>query len=147
MMTSAGYGDVIPDSALTILLACLFVVLGMLIVGLVLGKAAEVLVVKQERILEKDLDFVHAFYYVVATLTGLDYIHTCFSITGSAIAVHFRFAVTERKQRSLVKWVLKRNTTSDLEAADFDGDGVVAAAEFVLYKLKVMGKISQDDIT
>uniref|UniRef100_A0A251UWE4 Putative dockerin domain, Two pore domain potassium channel, plant n=1 Tax=Helianthus annuus TaxID=4232 RepID=A0A251UWE4_HELAN len=65
----------------------------------------------------------------------------------SAIAVHFRFAVTERKQRSLVKWVLKRNTTSDLEAADFDGDGVVAAAEFVLYKLKVMGKISQDDIT
>ncbi|XP_022032086.1 two-pore potassium channel 1 [Helianthus annuus] len=136
-MTSAGYGDVIPDSALTILLACLFVVLGMLIVGLVLGLLLEV----------KDLDFVHAFYYVVATLTGLDYIHTCFSITGSAIAVHFRFAVTERKQRSLVKWVLKRNTTSDLEAADFDGDGVVAAAEFVLYKLKVMGKISQDDIT
>ncbi|KAJ0595808.1 putative Two pore domain potassium channel, plant [Helianthus annuus] len=95
----------------------------------------------------EDLDFVHAFYYVVATLTGLDYIHTCFSITGSAVAVHFRFAVTERKQRSLVKWVLKRNTTSDLEAADFDGDGVVVAAEFVLYKLKVMGKISQDDIT
>uniref|UniRef100_A0A251V7P4 Putative potassium channel domain-containing protein n=1 Tax=Helianthus annuus TaxID=4232 RepID=A0A251V7P4_HELAN len=54
-MTSVGYGDVIPDSTLTILLACLFVVLGMLIVGLVLGKAAEVLVVKQERILEKAL--------------------------------------------------------------------------------------------
>ncbi|KAJ0795219.1 hypothetical protein HanPI659440_Chr04g0147991 [Helianthus annuus] len=73
----------------------------------------------------EDLDFVHAFYCVVATLTGLGYIHTCFSTTGSAVAVHFRFAVTEQKQRSLVKWVLKRNTTSDLEAADFDGDGVV----------------------
>ncbi|KAF5797157.1 putative EF-hand domain pair, potassium channel domain, EF-Hand 1, calcium-binding protein [Helianthus annuus] len=211
-MTSVGYGDVIPDSTLTILLACLFVVLGMLIVGLVLGKAAEVLVVKQERILEKalhlhetigeaqilkkmktntarnkciilvllllvlmgagtgllleveDLDFVHAFYCVVATLTGLGYIHTCFTTTGSRVfavfwillgtvyvaQLLFTFALlySERKQRSLVKWVLKRKTTtSDLEAADFDGDGVVVAAEFVLYKLKEMGKISQDDIT
>ncbi|GJR08397.1 two-pore potassium channel 1-like protein [Tanacetum coccineum] len=62
----------------------------------------------------------------------------------------FTFALlnTERRQRSLVKWVLKRQTTaSDLEAADFDGDGIVVAAEFVIYKLKEMGKISQDDIT
>ncbi|XP_076949051.1 two-pore potassium channel 1-like [Bidens hawaiensis] len=211
-MTSVGYGDVVPASTLTILLACLFVVSGMIIVGLVLVKAAEVLVVKQERMLEKafhlnetigeaqilrkiktnavrnkciilvvlllvlmaagtslllaveDLDFVHAFYCVVGTLTGLGYIDKCFSTTGGRVfalfwilsgtvyvaQLLFAFALlyTERKQRSLVKWVLKRKTTtSDLEAADFDGDGVVVAAEFVVYKLKEMGKISQDDIT
>ncbi|KAH7860695.1 hypothetical protein Vadar_016904 [Vaccinium darrowii] len=35
----------------------------------------------------------------------------------------------------------------DLEAADLDGDGIVGAADFVLYKLKEMGKISQEDIS
>ncbi|KAL8239167.1 hypothetical protein R6Q59_015734 [Mikania micrantha] len=211
-MTSVGYGDLVPATTLTILLACLFVVTGMLIVGLVLTKAAEILVEKQQLLLERalhlnetigeaeilkkiktkrarnkcivlvvllfvfvaagtslllwveDLDFVNAFYCVIGTLTGLGYIHKCFStVTGRVFAVVwilagtvyvaqllFAFALlhTERKQRSLVKWVLKRKTTvSDLEAADFDGDGIVVAAEFVVYKLKEMGKINQDDIT
>ncbi|MBA0580392.1 hypothetical protein Gorai_022612, partial [Gossypium raimondii] len=49
---------------------------------------------------------------------------------------------------ALVKWVLSRRTTSlDLEAADLDNDGVVGAAEFVLFKLKEMGKICQQDIS
>ncbi|XP_076916530.1 two-pore potassium channel 1-like [Bidens hawaiensis] len=211
-MTSVGYGDLVPDSTLTILLACLFVVSGMLIVGLVLSKAAELLVEKQERLLVKalhlhetigekeilqkiktkrvrnkciillllllvlmaagtalllwveDLDFVHAFYCVIGTLTGLGYIDKCFSTTGGRVfatvwilagtvyvaQLLFTFALlyTEKKQRSLVKWALKRKTTpSDLEAADFDDDGIVVAAEFVVYKLKEMGKISEDDIT
>ncbi|PWA97922.1 EF-hand domain pair, Potassium channel domain protein [Artemisia annua] len=210
-MTSVGYGDLVPASHLTILLACLFVVSGMLVVGLVLSKAADLLVEKQERLLVRamhlnetigeaeilkkmktkkvrnkciilvllllvlvaagtglllsveDLDFVNAFYCVVATLTGLGYINKCFSTTGGRVFASlwilsgtvyvaqllFTFALlhTERRQRSLVKWVLKRKTTaSDLEAADFDGDGIVVAAEFVIYKLKEMGKISQDDI-
>ncbi|XP_071730268.1 two-pore potassium channel 1-like isoform X2 [Rutidosis leptorrhynchoides] len=212
LAAAVGYGDLIPASDLTILLACLFVVLGMLIVALVLSKAAELLVEKQERLLVKalhlnksigeaeilkkmktksvrnklivlvvlllvfmgagtgllisveDLNFVHAFYCVIGSLTGLGYISTCFSTTGGRVfslfwillgtiyvaQLLFTFALlnTERKQRSLVKWVLKRQTTtSDLEAADFDGDGIVVAAEFVVYKLKEMGKISQDDIT
>ncbi|XP_024960008.1 two-pore potassium channel 1-like [Cynara cardunculus var. scolymus] len=211
-MTSVGYGDLSPDSNLTILLACLFVVLGTLIVGLVLSKAADLLVEKQERLLVKalslnqtlgereilkkirtkkvrnkciilvalllvfmaagtgfllsveDLDFVHAFYCVIGTLTGLGYIDKCFSTTGGRVfslfwillgtiyvaQLLFSFALlhTERRQRSLVKWVLKRKTTtSDLEAADFDGDGIVIAAEFVIYKLKEMGKINEEDIT
>ncbi|WZY74009.1 hypothetical protein YC2023_006249 [Brassica napus] len=38
------------------------------------------------------------------------------------------------KQRELVKWVLTRRiTNSDLEAADLDEDGVVGAAEFIVY--------------
>ncbi|GJZ50376.1 two-pore potassium channel 1-like protein, partial [Tanacetum coccineum] len=162
-MTSVGYGDLVPASHLTILLACLFVVSGMLVVGLVLSKAADLLVEKQERLLVRamhlnetigeaeilkkmktkkvrnkciilvllllvlvaagtglllsveDLDFVNAFYCVVATLTGL-----------AQLLFTFALLHTERRQRSLVKWVLKRQTTAaDLEAADFDGDGIV----------------------
>ncbi|KAI3708707.1 hypothetical protein L2E82_38076 [Cichorium intybus] len=90
----------------------------------------------------EDLDFVHAFYCVVATLTGLGYIDKCFSTTGGRVfalfwillgtlyvaQLLFTFALlhTERRQRSLVKWVLKRKTTAfDLQEADFDGDGIV----------------------
>ncbi|CAH1444294.1 unnamed protein product [Lactuca virosa] len=211
-MTTVGYGDLVPASTLTILLACLFVVSGTLIVGLVLSKAAALLVEKQERLLVKalhmnetigeaeilkkiktkkvrnkciilvvfllvlmaagtgifiyveELDFIHAFYCVIATLTGLGYIDKCFSTTGGRVfalfwillgtiyvaQLLFTFALlhTERRQRSLVKWVLNRKTTvSDIEAADFDCNRIVVAAEFVIYKLKEMGKISEDDIT
>jgi len=38
-------------------------------------------------------------------------------------------------------------TSADLEAADIDDDGVVDASDFIIYKLKEMGKISQDDIS
>ncbi|XP_050942588.1 two-pore potassium channel 1 isoform X2 [Cucumis melo] len=55
---------------------------------------------------------------------------------------------TERRQKSLVKWVLSEKVTDiDLEVADIDDDGVVGAAEFVIYKLKEMGKITEDDIS
>lgn len=210
-MTSVGYGDIFPGSTLTILLACLFVFLGMLLIGLVLSKAADFLVEKQELLLAKalhlnqtlgtaetlkrmetnkvrnkciilvallvvlmaagttvlvsveDLDFVHAFYCVVATITSLGYIDKCFSTKGGRVfalfwilsgtiylgQLLFTFAMlhTQRRQRSLVKWALKRKTTpADLEAADLDDDGVVVAAEFILYKLKEMGKISQEDM-
>ncbi|KAJ0765624.1 putative EF-hand domain pair, potassium channel domain, EF-Hand 1, calcium-binding protein [Helianthus annuus] len=211
-MTSVGYGDLFPGSDLTILLACLFVFFGMLLIGLVLSKAADLLVEKQELLLAKafhmhqtvgtaetlkrmesnrvrnkcillvvllvvlmgagtavlvaveDLDFVHAFYCVVGTITSLGYIDKCFSTKGGRVfalfwilsgtiylgQLLFTFAVlhTQRRQKSLVKWALKRKTTpADLEAADLDDDGVVVAAEFILYKLKEMGKISQEDMT
>ena len=54
---------------------------------------------------------------------------------------------TEGRQQSLVHWVTTRKTTvTDLEAADMDSDGVVSAAEFVIYKLKEMGKIGEEDV-
>lgn len=49
-MTSVGYGDLFPGSDTAILLACLFVFLGMLLIGLVLSKAADLLVEKQVKI-------------------------------------------------------------------------------------------------
>lgn len=90
----------------------------------------------------EDLDFVHAFYCVVGTITSLGYIDKCFSTKGGRVfalfwilsgtiylgQLLFTFAVlhTQRRQRSLVKWALSRKTTpADLEAADLDDDGVV----------------------
>ncbi|XP_058748905.1 two-pore potassium channel 1-like [Vicia villosa] len=55
---------------------------------------------------------------------------------------------TESKQKALVYWVLTRKITNyDLEPADLNEDGTVGAAEFVIYKLKEIGKISQEDVT
>jgi hypothetical protein len=107
---------------------------------------------------------VDAFYCVCATVTTLGYGDRSFSSEGGrafavawitvstvVVALFFLYAAelyTERRQRELARWVLRRRTTNmDLEAADLDGDRRVGAADFVLYKLKELGKISQEDIS
>ncbi|TVT99651.1 hypothetical protein EJB05_54967, partial [Eragrostis curvula] len=106
---------------------------------------------------------VDAFYCVCATVTTLGYGDRSFaSVPGRAfaaawitvstvvVALFFLYAAelcTERRRRALARWVLtRRTTTTDLEAADVDGDSRVGAADFVLYKLKELGKISQEEI-
>lgn len=106
---------------------------------------------------------VDAFYCVCATVTTLGYGDQSFSsVAGRAfaaawitvstvvVALFFLYAAelgAERRQRALARWVLRRRTTcTDLEAADMDGDHRVGAADFVLYKLKELGKISQEEI-
>lgn len=54
-MTTVGYGDLVPNSAATKLLACAFVFSGMALVGLTLSKGADYLVEKQEILLIKAL--------------------------------------------------------------------------------------------
>ncbi|GKA96134.1 two-pore potassium channel 1-like protein [Tanacetum coccineum] len=112
----------------------------------------------------ENMEIVDAFYCVCSTITTLGYgdksfstpagrIFAIFWILMSTICLaQFLFAFaefyTESRQRSLVRWVLTRKTTAaDLEAADLDDDGVVGAAEFVIYKLKEMGKISPEDVS
>ncbi|KAF7831280.1 two-pore potassium channel 1 [Senna tora] len=211
-MTTVGYGDLVPNSKLTKLLACAFVFTGMAMVGLILSKAADYLVEKQEVLLIKalhrgqnvgpaqilkeietnktrykffvvfflllvlivagtiflvaveKLDIVDAFYCVCSTITTLGYGDKSFSteagrifavfwiLTGTiCLAQLFLYIAemnTESRQNQLVKWVLTRKTTNeDLEAADIDDNGIVGAAEFIIYKLKEMGKISQEDIS
>ncbi|XP_043689004.1 two pore potassium channel a-like [Telopea speciosissima] len=210
-MTTVGYGDLVPNTKLSKLLACAFVFSGMALIGLILSKGADYLVEKQEILLVKalhmshkvgakevvkeletnrvkykfvvililfllllvvgtiflhkveKLDLVDAFYCVCSTITTLGYGDKSFSTeTGRVFAVFWILASTicvaqlflylaelntERRQHLLVDWVLNRTTTSaDLEAADLDNDGVVSAAEFVIYKLKEMGKIKQQEI-
>ncbi|KAJ7946432.1 Two-pore potassium channel like [Quillaja saponaria] len=211
-MTTVGYGDLVPDSMLAKLLACIDVFTGMALVGLILSKAADYIVEKQEIILARaihlgekvgpaellkevethkikykflmtatilmilifmgilflylveNLEFMDAFYCVCSTITTLGYGDQSFStsvgrtfavfwILGSTICLAQFFLYlaelsTERRQRSLAKWVLTRRLSpSDLEAADLDHDKVVSAAEFIVYELKEMGKISEHDIS
>lgn len=211
-MTTVGYGDLVPNSTATKLLACGFVFSGMALVGLVLSKVADYLVEKQEVILVRalnvhrkvghtellkeietnkvrykcvvafiillvflvvgtiflatveNLDIVDAFYCVCSTVTTLGYGDKSFSTKAGRIfaivwilsstlclAQFFLYIAelnTENRQKELAKWVLTRRMTNvDLEAADVDDDGEVGAAEFVIYKLKEMGKIKQEDIS
>lgn len=113
--------------------------------------------------LVEKLDLVDAFYCVCSTITTLGYGDKSFStqsgrvfaifwiLTSTICLAQFFLYVaelsTENRQRLLVKWVLTRKMTNvDLEAADLDQDGVVSAPEFIIYKLKEMGKISEEDI-
>lgn len=52
-MTTVGYGDLVPDTILAKLLACLFVFSGMTLGGLILSRAADYIVEKQEVLLVK----------------------------------------------------------------------------------------------
>lgn len=211
-MTTVGYGDLLPNSTTTKLLACAFVFSGMALVGLSVSKAADFLVENQEILLVKALhlrqktgsteilkemetnrvryrciifsallvilitagtiflttvekmELIDAFYCVCTTMTTLGYGDKSFSTTAGRIfaifwilmsticlaQLLFAFAelYTESRRRSLVRWVVTRKTTvGDLEAADLNDDGLVAAAEFVIFKLKEMGKINQEDIS
>lgn len=211
-MSTVGYGDLVPNSVMAKLLACVFVFVGMALVGLILGKAADYIVEKQEVLLVRaihfrekvgpsellkeveidkvkfkcitagilllvlfvvgtvflcvveQLEILDAIYCVCCTVTTLGYGDKSFStaagrifavfwiITSTMCLAQFYLYLaelyTERRQRSLVKWVLTRRLTpSDLEQADLDHDKVVSAAEFVIYKLKEMGKISQEEIS
>lgn len=210
-MTTVGYGDLVPNSAATKLLACAFVFTGMALIGLTISKGADYLVEKQEILLIKamhlsrklgpseilkemennrvrykcfmmlailivlitvgtiflvtveKLSTIDAFYCVCSTVTTLGYGDKSFStkagrifaifwiLTGTICLAQFLCYVaelnTDGRQKALVKWVLtKRMTNVDLEAADIDNDGTVEVAEFIIYKLKEMGKINQDDI-
>lgn len=186
-MTSVGYGDLVPNSATTKLLACAFVFTGMAMIALLISKAADYLVEKQKvlffkalhmnmkggdakmmRAMETNrikykfycvallvamvmvfgtvflwkvekLSLVDSFYCVCATITTLGYGDKSFSSKlGRVFAVFWIIAstiilaqfflylaelYTERRQKILAKWVLKRRiTTMDLEAADLDGE-------------------------
>lgn len=130
----------------------------MLVLELVLILVGTIFLVVVEK-----MSFVDAFYCVCSTITTLGYGDKSFSTTGGrafsvvwissstmTLAQFFLYVAefnTENRQKALVNWVLTRKMTHvDLEAADIDEDGVVSAAEFIIYKLKEMGKISQEDI-
>ncbi|XP_023902236.2 two-pore potassium channel 1-like [Quercus suber] len=109
------------------------------------------------------LDLIDAFYCVCVTITTLGYgdksfktkggrIFAVFWILASTISLaQFLTYITElfaqKAQSELVKRVLSRKLTHvDLEEADLDKNKSVDIVEFILLKLKEMGKISEDDI-
>nr|CAD1841278.1 unnamed protein product [Ananas comosus var. bracteatus] len=109
------------------------------------------------------LRFVDSFYCTVVTMTTLGYgdisfstktgrIFAVFWILGSTVCVgqfFFYLAewINEWNQRCLIKLVTARMAYMDLDPAHLDGDHLVSAAEYIVYKLKDMGRIRQDEIT
>ncbi|KAL2455505.1 Two-pore potassium channel 1 [Forsythia ovata] len=55
-ITTVGYGDLVPNSVSTKLLACAFSFLGVALVGVIVSKAADYLVEKQQKMLIQALD-------------------------------------------------------------------------------------------
>lgn len=109
-------------------------------------------------------DFIDAFYWVGVTITTLGYPDESFKHTkGRVFAVFWMMSSTmslaqfflkiielkfECRQMALVKLVLAQmSKNKDLEAADLDGDKGVESNEYILHKLKEMGKITQEDIS
>ncbi|CAN0908760.1 Two-pore potassium channel 1 [Linum grandiflorum] len=211
-MTTVGYGDLVPNTFLSKLLACLYVFTGMAVGGIVLSKAADHIVERQEIVLVKafhlhdkkmganeimkevethklqykllfsavfmvvlmvlgimvlcfveNMDVMDAFYCVCSTITTLGYGDASFSTWGGRLFAVFWILssticlaqlflylaewYTDKRKRSLVELILTRKvTSSDLEAADVDHDNVVSPSEFVVFTLKEMGKINDEDI-
>ncbi|GMJ04035.1 tandem-pore K+ channel 3, CA2+ ACTIVATED OUTWARD RECTIFYING K+ CHANNEL 6 [Hibiscus trionum] len=111
----------------------------------------------------ENLDWVNSFYLAVTSVTTVGYGDIAFTtLTGRCFAVLWLLVSTlavaraflyltelriEKRNRKIAKWVLqKKMTLGDLVAADLDNDGSISKSEFVIYKLKEMGRVSEKDI-
>ncbi|KAJ9153220.1 hypothetical protein P3X46_026684 [Hevea brasiliensis] len=109
------------------------------------------------------LGWLDSFYLSVMSVTTVGYGDRAFrSLTGrifasiwllvSTLAVARAFlylaeARVDKRHRRMAKWVLGQNmTVSEFLAADIDQNGFVSKSEYVIYKLKEMGKVSEKDI-
>ncbi|XVE96661.1 hypothetical protein REPUB_Repub02eG0241900 [Reevesia pubescens] len=112
------------------------------------------------------MDFTDAIYCVCTTMTtvgfgdesfssefgrtfGILWISTGTSCLGQ-LFLYIAEIYTDIETRKLVKWVITSNIIAkkDLEAAkNVEDDKVYGASDFILYKLKEMGKIKQEDIS
>ncbi|KAL4561622.1 hypothetical protein LXL04_033792 [Taraxacum kok-saghyz] len=109
------------------------------------------------------LDWLDSFYLSVMSVTTVGYgdrafssmtgrIFACVWLLVSTLAVARAFlylaeARVDKRHRKMAKWVLDQGlTVSQFLAADIDNNGYVSKSEFVIYKLKEMGKISEKDI-
>ncbi|RLN42005.1 two pore potassium channel a-like [Panicum miliaceum] len=154
-VTSVGYGDLVPNSDTTKLLACAFVLIGMAMIALFISKAADYFVEKQVlfyRALHMNVKGGEAKMLRAMQTSRIKYkfynVALLLAMVMVAGTLFLWKLYTERRQKMLAKWVLNRRIiTMDLEAADLDGDKQVDAAEFVLYKLKELGKLSQEEIS
>ncbi|TKY57218.1 Two-pore potassium channel 3 [Spatholobus suberectus] len=111
----------------------------------------------------EDLNWDDSIYLSMTSVTTVGYGDYSFrTVTGRCFAIIWllvsTLAVTRafiylteysihKRNRKMAKWVLqKKITLSDLVAADLDNDGSISKSDFVIYKLKQMGKITEIDI-
>ncbi|KAE8727567.1 Two-pore potassium channel 5 [Hibiscus syriacus] len=109
------------------------------------------------------LDWIDSVYLSVMSVTTVGYGDRAFkTLTGrlfsgvwlliSTLAVARAFlylaeARVDKRHRRIAKWVLHREVTiEDLLAAGINNNGFISKSEYVIYKLKEMGKIGEKDI-
>ncbi|NP_001312521.1 two-pore potassium channel 3-like [Nicotiana tabacum] len=109
------------------------------------------------------LGWLDAFYLSVMSVTTVGYGDRAFNsmagrifasiwllVSTLAVARAFLYlaeARVDKRHRKMAKWVLDQDlTVSQFLAADIDNNGFVSKAEYVIYKLKEMGKISDKDV-
>ncbi|PIA37915.1 hypothetical protein AQUCO_02900045v1 [Aquilegia coerulea] len=111
----------------------------------------------------EELNWVDSVYLSVMSVTTVGYgdrafntlpgrLFASFWLLFSTMAVGRAFlylaeARIDKRQRRIVKWVLQRDiTVQDLLAADVNNNGFISKSDYVVYKLKEMGKITEKDI-
>ncbi|PIN20120.1 hypothetical protein CDL12_07194 [Handroanthus impetiginosus] len=109
------------------------------------------------------LDWVDSVYLSVMSVTTVGYGDRAFKtlpgrlfasiwllLSTLAVARAFLYlaeARIDKRHRKITNWVLRRDiTVEDLLAADINHNGFVSKSEYVIYKLKEMGKITEKDI-
>ncbi|KAL5561096.1 hypothetical protein UlMin_030843 [Ulmus minor] len=111
----------------------------------------------------EELDWIDSVYLSVMSVTTVGYGDRAFKTLGgrlfaaiwlllSTLAVARAFlylaeARIDKRHRRIAKWVLHREiTVEDLLAADINHNGFISKSEYVIFKLKEMGKIGDKDI-
>lgn len=109
------------------------------------------------------LGWLDSFYLSVMSVTTVGYGDRAFTsmpgrlfasvwllVSTLAVARAFLYlaeARVDKRHRKMAKWVLGQDmTVSQFLAADIDNNGFVSKSEYVIYKLKEMGKVSEKDI-
>ncbi|XVE77404.1 hypothetical protein DITRI_Ditri13aG0059900 [Diplodiscus trichospermus] len=109
------------------------------------------------------LDWIDSVYLSVMSVTTVGYGDRAFKtlpgrlfagiwllISTLAVARAFLYlaeARVDKRHRRIAKWVLHRDITiEDLLAAGLNNNGFISKSEYVIYKLKEMGKIGEKDI-
>ncbi|KAK7363268.1 hypothetical protein VNO77_05404 [Canavalia gladiata] len=109
------------------------------------------------------LGWVDSFYLSVMSVTTVGYGDRAFKtlhgrifaaiwllVSTLAVARAFLYlaeARVDKRHRRMAKWILGQDmTVAQFLAADIDNNGFVSKSEYVIYKLKEMGKVSEKDI-
>ncbi|KAH9770775.1 hypothetical protein KPL71_012479 [Citrus sinensis] len=161
-LCTIGYGDIVPDTTFTKLFTCVFILIGFGFVDILLNGLVTYICDRQEAVFLSTMD-ENSFYLSVTSVTTVGYGDYAFTtLTGRCFAIIWLLVSTlavaraflyltelriEKRNRRIAKWVLqKKMTLGDLVAADLDNDGSISKSEFVINKLKEMGKIAEKDI-
>lgn len=109
------------------------------------------------------LGWVDSFYLSVMSVTTVGYGDHAFKtlhgrifaaiwllVSTLAVARAFLYlaeARVDKRHRRMAKWILGQDmTVAEFLAADIDNNGFVSKSEYVIYKLKEMGKVTEKDI-